>query len=36
MGRVPGQLLAFCIAGHHTGLPDETPSDGAKQRGTLR
>lgn len=31
-----GQLLAFCIAGHHTGLPDETSSDDAMQRSTLR
>lgn len=36
VGRVPGQLLAFCIAGHHTGLPDETSSDDAEQRSTLR
>jgi CRISPR-associated endonuclease/helicase Cas3 len=34
--KVPGQLLAFCIAGHHTGLPDETSSDDATQRSTLR
>jgi CRISPR-associated endonuclease/helicase Cas3 len=34
--RVPGQLLAFCIAGHHTGLPDETSADDATQRSTLR
>jgi CRISPR-associated endonuclease/helicase Cas3 len=31
-----GQLLAFCIAGHHTGLPDESSGDDAAQRGTLR
>jgi CRISPR-associated endonuclease/helicase Cas3 len=35
-GKVPGQLLAFCIAGHHTGLPDETSADDATQRSTLR
>jgi len=35
-GRVFGQLLAFCIAGHHTGLPDETSADDATQRSTLR
>jgi CRISPR-associated endonuclease/helicase Cas3 len=36
LGKIPGQLLAFCIAGHHTGLPDETSSDDAAQRSTLR
>ena len=36
VGGVPGQLLAFCLAGHHTGLPDETSSDDAAQRSTLR
>ena len=36
VGKVAGQLLAFCIAGHHTGLPDETSSDDATQRSTLR
>lgn len=35
-GKVPGQLLAFCIAGHHTGLPDETSFDDTTQRSTLR
>jgi CRISPR-associated endonuclease/helicase Cas3 len=35
-GSIFGQLLAFCIAGHHVGLPDETSSDDAKQRSTLR
>jgi CRISPR-associated endonuclease/helicase Cas3 len=35
-GAIFGQLLAFCIAGHHTGLPDETSSDDATQRSTLR
>lgn len=29
LGRGPGTLLAFLIAGHHTGLPDCEPSDGA-------
>jgi CRISPR-associated endonuclease/helicase Cas3 len=33
---IAGQLLAFCIAGHHTGLPDETSADDAGQRSTLR
>ena len=36
VGSIIGQLLAFCIAGHHTGLPDETSSDDATQRSTLR
>ena len=36
VGKVFGQLLAFCIAGHHTGLPDETSADDAIQRSTLR
>jgi CRISPR-associated endonuclease/helicase Cas3 len=36
VGKVEGQLLAFCIAGHHTGLPDETSSNDATQRSTLR
>jgi CRISPR-associated endonuclease/helicase Cas3 len=36
VGKVAGQLLAFCIAGHHTGLPDESSSDDAMQRSTLR
>ena len=36
VGKVPGQLLAFCIAGHHTGLPDESSADDATQRSTLR
>lgn len=35
-GKIAGQLLAFCIAGHHTGLPDETSSDDGMQRSTLR
>lgn len=35
-GKDCGQILAFCIAGHHTGLPDETSSDDATQRITLR
>jgi len=35
-GTIFGQLLAFCIAGHHVGLPDEASSDDATQRSTLR
>jgi CRISPR-associated endonuclease/helicase Cas3 len=31
-----GQILAFCIAGHHVGLPDESSSNDATQRSTLR
>ena len=33
---IAGQILAFCVAGHHTGLPDETSSEDVKQRSTLR
>jgi CRISPR-associated endonuclease/helicase Cas3 len=36
VGKIAGQLLAFCIAGHHTGLPDETSAEDAGQRSTLR
>jgi CRISPR-associated endonuclease/helicase Cas3 len=36
VGKVQGQLLAFCIAGHHTGLPDETSGEDGGQRATLR
>ena len=36
VSKLAGQLLAFCIAGHHTGLPDETSADDAGQRSTLR
>ncbi len=31
-----GHLLAFCIAGHHTGLPDECSAQDVSQRATLR
>ncbi len=31
-----GQMLAYCIAGHHGGLPDESSSDDATYRSTLR
>jgi CRISPR-associated endonuclease/helicase Cas3 len=31
-----GEMLAYCIAGHHAGLPDATSSDDAAQRGTLQ
>lgn len=33
---IRGQILAFCAAGHHTGLPDETSSDDLGGRSTLR
>lgn len=36
IGKYPGQLLAFCIAGHHTGLPDAFSNQDSCQRGTLR
>jgi CRISPR-associated endonuclease/helicase Cas3 len=31
-----GQLLAFCIAGHHAGLADDRPRDDASARATLQ
>lgn len=36
VGGIAGQLLAFCAAGHHTGLPDETSNDDLGGRSTLR
>ena len=36
VGGSAGQLLAFCIAGHHTGLPDEHSDDDMGGRSTLR
>lgn len=36
IGEIEGQILAFCIAGHHAGLPDESSSDEMTQRATLR
>jgi CRISPR-associated endonuclease/helicase Cas3 len=36
MGGIAGQMLAFCVAGHHGGLPNESSSDDGKQTGTLR
>ena len=36
IGKYPGQLLAFCIAGHHVGLPDASSGEDSGQRGTLR
>ncbi len=35
-GGIFGQILAFCIAGHHTGLPDETSTNDVGGRNTLR
>ncbi len=36
VGGHKGQLLAFCIAGHHRGLPDATADDEAVRRSTLQ
>jgi CRISPR-associated endonuclease/helicase Cas3 len=36
IGGIAGHLLAFCAAGHHTGLPDETSDDDMGGRSTLR
>ena len=36
VGGSAGQSLAFCIAGHHTGLPDEHSDDDMGGRSTLR
>lgn len=36
VGGIAGQLLAFCIAGHHTGLPDENSNADLGGRCTLR
>ena len=35
IGGHKGQLLAFCIAGHHAGLPNALPSDAGQERSTL-
>jgi CRISPR-associated endonuclease/helicase Cas3 len=35
-GGIVGQILAFCISGHHTGLPDETSNEDLGGRSTLR
>jgi CRISPR-associated endonuclease/helicase Cas3 len=35
VGGWKGRLLAFAIAGHHTGLPNDVSSDGANERSTL-
>lgn len=35
IGGHRGQLLAFCIAGHHVGLPDAVPTDAQHERATL-
>jgi CRISPR-associated endonuclease/helicase Cas3 len=38
VGAIPnvlGQLLAFCIAGHHAGLADATTAEDALRRSTL-
>nr|WP_202945743.1 CRISPR-associated helicase Cas3' [Acetonema longum] len=31
LGKGPGRLLAYCIAGHHAGLPDWSSAEGAGQ-----
>ena len=36
VGGVVGQMLAFCIAGHHAGLPDESSTEDLGGRSTLR
>lgn len=36
VGGHRGQLLAFCIAGHHVGLPNAVPTDAGDERTTLR
>ena len=36
VASIPGQMLAFCIAGHHAGLSNESSDDDAVQRSTLR
>jgi CRISPR-associated endonuclease/helicase Cas3 len=36
VGTLKGQLLAYCIVGHHGGLPDASSSDDATQSGTLK
>src|ERR1039458_8036481 len=36
VGGHRGQLLAYCVAGHHAGLPDGASDEEQGQRGTLR
>ena len=33
---IAGEISAYCIAGHHAGLPDAVAEDVAKERSTLR
>jgi CRISPR-associated endonuclease/helicase Cas3 len=35
VGSHRGQMLAFCIAGHHAGLPNATATDANGERSTL-
>jgi len=35
IGKHKGQMLAYCIAGHHAGLPNGTADDETTQRSTL-
>lgn len=36
LGVHAGQLLAFCLAGHHAGLPNAVPADAGEQRSSLK
>ncbi len=36
IGKHKGQMLAYCIAGHHSGLPDGRSSEEAHQRSSLQ
>lgn len=35
-GGHKGQILAFCVAGHHAGLADATANEEGRRRGTLQ
>ncbi len=35
VGGVAGEMLAYCIAGHHAGLPNAVAEDAAAERSTL-
>ena len=36
LGDIHGEILAYCIAGHHAGLPDATSPDDTSSGSTLR
>lgn len=36
VGGHKGMLLAFCIAGHHAGLPNALPTDSGDERSSLK